>query len=79
MIRHLKLISRFYKELALANLLVTLACIYLISYFGEKAREILGILFWFKLITILCFLYFVLQRKHNELYYYQNLGVTKMH
>jgi hypothetical protein len=76
--RTLKLITRFYSGIFLANFLVTLGCVYLMWLFNAHAIEIMGVLFWFKIITIAIMFYGSIYYKKNELYYYQNLGVSKI-
>jgi Mg2+/Co2+ transporter CorB len=75
--RTLKLITRFYGGIFLANFLVTLSCIYLFSHAEKDAYKIIGVLFWYKVITIIMVFYTAVYYKKNELYYYQNLGVSK--
>jgi len=76
--RTLKLITRFYGGVFLANFLVTLCCIYMVWFYGQKAIEIIGILFWFKTGTIAAIFFSSVYYRKQELYYYQNLGVGKM-
>ena len=76
--RELKLITRFYGGLFFADFLVTLSCVFLIRLYGQQFYEIIGILFWFKVITIVVIFYAAIYYKPNELYYYQNLGLTKI-
>ncbi len=76
--RALKLISRFYKQIFFANFLISLSCFYLLRQFGGGAFEIIGALFWFKIITVWIILYSTITYKKKELYYYQNLGVSKL-
>jgi hypothetical protein len=78
LMRTLKLITRFYSGIFLANFLVTLGCVYLVWLYSANAIEIMGILFWFKIITIAVIFYGSIYYKKNELYYYQNLGVSKI-
>ena len=75
--RALKLITRFYSGIFLANFLVTLSCVWLLASYGAKAHQIVGILFWYKIIAIILIFYTAIHYKRNELYYYQNLGVSK--
>ncbi len=75
--RSLKLISRFYTGLFLANLLVTLSCIGLRIVFGDKVHLVLPILFWYKAIATVLIFYLGTYNKKNEFYYYQNLGVSR--
>ncbi len=76
--RTLKLITRFYSGIFFANLLITLSCIGLIVYFGSRSRELIGVLFWYKIITIGIIFYATIFYRKKELYYYQNLGVSKV-
>jgi hypothetical protein len=75
--RTFKLITRFYSGIFLANFLVTLSCVFLLWSFGAKAHDIRGILFWYKVITIAMIFSLSIHYKKQELYYYQNLGVSK--
>ena len=76
--RKLKLITRFYSGIFVANILVTFSCLFIIGFYQAKGIEIIGILFWFKISTLFAIFYLsVLYRKH-ELYYYQNLGISKL-
>ncbi len=76
--RTLKLITRFYGGIFLANFLVTLCCIYIIWFYGQKSIEIIGVLFWFKTGTIAAIFFGSVYYRKQELYYYQNLGISKM-
>jgi type III secretory pathway component EscU len=38
----------------------------------------MGILFWYKVITLPMIFYTAIHYKKQELYYYQNLGVSKL-
>lgn len=76
--RTFKLITRFYGELFLANFLVSLSCLFLLSHFGKHPVEIMGILFWYKVITIVAIFYLAAFYKKNEFYYYQHLGIPKI-
>jgi hypothetical protein len=71
--RTLKLIARFYSGIFFVNLLITLGSIPAIH-----AHKLLGAIFWFKLITIGIVFYFTASYKKKELYYYQNLGLSKL-
>jgi hypothetical protein len=75
--RSLKLITRFYGGIFLANFLVSLSCVYLLRLYGRNAYEIIMILFWYKVITIALIFYTAIFYRKNELYYYQNLGISK--
>jgi hypothetical protein len=74
----LRLITRFYSGIFLANFLVSLSCVFLIWTFGAKAHHLIGILFWYKVITLALVFYLAVHYKSRELYYYQNLGVSKL-
>jgi hypothetical protein len=76
--RTLKLITRFYGGIFSANFLITLSCIFLLGVYGHYAYQILGILFWYKVLSIILIFYTAIFYKKNELYYYQNLGVSKL-
>lgn len=76
--RTLKLITRFYGGIFLANFLVTLSCIFLFSHAGHDPYKIIGVLFWYKVITIIMIFYTADHYKKKELYYYQNLGISKL-
>ena len=76
--RTLKLITRFYGGIFFANFLITLSCIGLICYFGTLAHKLIGMLFWFKVITIGVIFYGAIRYQKKEMYYYQNLGVSKL-
>lgn len=76
--RTVKLIARFYRDLFLANFLISLSCVFLLAHLGKEAYEIIGVLFWYKVITITLIFYSAIFYKKNELYYYQSLGVSKL-
>jgi hypothetical protein len=75
--RKINLITRFYGALFLANFLVTLSCVYLLGRAGKDAQTLVAVFFWYKLITIILVFYTAIHYKKNELYYYQNLGISK--
>ncbi|ASU32966.1 hypothetical protein [Mucilaginibacter xinganensis] len=76
--RTLKLITRFYSGIFLANFLVTLSCIGIIGFYGVLAHKLMGILFWYKIISIGMIFSTAVYYKKREMYYYQNLGVSKI-
>jgi len=76
--RSLILITRFYGKIFLVNFLVSLTCIYLLGNYGNKGFEIIGVLFWYKIISIAVLLYTAIYYQKQELYYYQNLGISKL-
>jgi len=77
MMRTLSLIRRFYSGFFFANFLITLSCLGLLIFYGSKAHFILSTLIWYKVIAMLIILTMVLKHKKKELYYYQNLGISK--
>ena len=74
----IKLIARFYKGFFLADLLVTLSCVYILRIYAAQANKIIGFLFWFKLATLAVIFCSSAHYRNKELYYYQNLGVSKL-
>ncbi|HEY2581309.1 MAG TPA: hypothetical protein VGI43_05865 [Mucilaginibacter sp.] len=74
----LKLITRFYGKIFLANFLVSLSCVYLLGNYGDRAYEIIIVLFWYKVISIVLLFYMAVYYQKQELYYYQNLGISKL-
>lgn len=76
--RTLKLIARFYGGIFFANFLITLSCIGLIIFYGPRSRELMGVFFWYKVITIGMVFSTAIHYKKREMYYYQNLGVSKV-
>lgn len=75
--RTIRLIARFYGAIFLANFLVTLSCIYLLAMAGKNDRAIVAVFFWYKLISMMLIFYTAIHYKKQELYYYQNLGISK--
>src|SRR5580704_8865451 len=76
--RTIKLTTRFYGKIFLANFLVSLSCVYLLANYGDKAYEIIIVLFWYKVIVIILLFYTAIYYQKQELYYYQNLGISKL-
>ncbi|HVW95426.1 MAG TPA: hypothetical protein VHA56_05630 [Mucilaginibacter sp.] len=76
--RAFKLIARFYRGIFPANFAITVSCLWLISSYGEKATKLIGVLFWYKIITITIVFFGWLYYHHRQLYYYQNLGISKL-
>jgi len=74
--RTLKLVTRFYSTIFLVNFLITMSCVYLMIHLGTGAFEIVGVLFWFKVCALAVIFYFSVTYNKNELYYYQNLGIS---
>jgi hypothetical protein len=75
--RTLKLIARFYRGIFLVNFFVTIVTVYAITFHRDQANKLIGTFFWGKIITIALIIYFAFTAKKKELYYYQNLGVSK--
>lgn len=73
----IRLIITFYKSFAFASNLITLSCLYLINFYGEKAIHIIQALFWYKIITLGLIFYYIHSFKKDKFYYYKNLGLTK--
>ncbi len=76
--RTLKLIARFYRGFFLPNILVTISCVYIQHETAAAKFGVTGVLFWYKLITMALILWYILSDKKKELYYYQNLGISKV-
>ncbi|MDB5087794.1 MAG: hypothetical protein JWR09_1788 [Mucilaginibacter sp.] len=76
--RTLKLITRFYNGIFWANLFITLCCVGIMGIYRDRAYKIIGMLFWFKVITIAVIFYAAIHYQKKEMYYYQNLGVSKL-
>ena len=75
--RTLKLIARFYRGILLPNLFVTIVSVYAIASHRDQANKLIGTFFWGKIVTVGMIIYFAFVAKKKELYYYQNLGVSK--
>jgi hypothetical protein len=75
--RKLRLITRFYNGIFLTNFLVTFSCVYSIRYFGDDVYKIIGLLFWYKVISMILVFYIAVHSRKNE-HYYQNLGISKL-
>jgi len=76
--RTLKLIARFYQGIFLANFLVTASCIGLIIFYGRHVIEIMFVIFWYKIATMALNFWTAIYYQKHELYYYRNLGVSKL-
>jgi len=75
--RTLKLIARFYRGIFMANFFVTIVSVYAIITHRDQANKLIGTFFWGKIVTLALIIYFAFIAKKKELYYYQNLGVSK--
>ena len=76
--RKLRLITRFYMGIFMANSLVTLSSLYIMWIYKANAVEIIGVLFWYKVIALGLITFAAMYYNKNQLYYYQNLGVSKI-
>jgi type III secretory pathway component EscU len=54
--------------------MITVACIWLFYKYGISSYSAL---FWLKIVTLGLIYYFVKKYKSKEIYYYQNLGISK--
>ena len=50
----------------------------MLKYYGDTAFKLIGNMFWVKVISIGLIFYSSVIYKKKELYYYQNLGVSKL-
>lgn len=75
--RTLKLIARFYRGIFVANFLVTVVSVFAIASHRHQANKLIGTFFWGKLITLALMIYIAFASRRKELYYYQNLGLSK--
>lgn len=75
--RTFKLITRFYSGFFLVNFLVTLSLVCAAALHRDVAGKLVGLFFWCKIISIAIVAYAAISYRKKELYYYQNLGVTK--
>ena len=69
-----RLIFTFYKSFFLATSLITIVCVNLFWKYGISTFTVL---LWFKVATLILVYFFIRSAKGKELYYYQNLGVSK--
>ena len=76
--RTLKLIARFYNGIFWPNFLVTFILIYAIILHPEYMSKLIGTFFWCKVLTTGAVFFSAMTYKKKELYYYQNLGVSKV-
>ena len=47
-------------------------------HFGDDVYKIIGLLSWYKVISLILVFYITVYYRKNEQYYYQNLGVSKL-
>ncbi len=74
MIKTIRLLLTFYRSYFITTFFLTCCCIKLYLQLG---MVYFTALFWFKIITLALIYYAVNANEHHELYYYQNLGVSK--
>lgn len=72
--KNLRLIFTFYRSFWFATSIITIACI---SIFWKYGILTFKTLFWLKIITLAIVYFFINKHKAKEIYYYQNLGVSK--
>ena len=72
--KKLHLIIKFYKSYAFASCAITITCMYFPFNYGIGT---FSQLFWFKVVSLGIIFYLNNSYKHNEFYYYRNLGVSK--
>ncbi len=65
----------FYKSFALIGFLLTLVCLFIIYSNGVK---MFTVVFWFILLTIVLIVFYTNNSRKQELYYYKNLGISKL-
>jgi hypothetical protein len=70
----LQLLYTFYKNFIFISAVITGGCTYL---FWKWGANIIAVLCWLKVITMVLTFLFVNSYKKKEYYYYQNLGVSK--
>jgi hypothetical protein len=75
LLRTIKLILTFYRSFFIASTAITVCCIWIIQKNGIST---FSPVFWFKIATLGLIYYFVSNYKAKEIYYYQNLGVSKI-
>lgn len=73
--RTLRLIIHFYKSFAIPGILISLGCASVIRSHGLAT---LTALFWFKIATMGAVFYLRNNFRENEMYYYKNLGVSRL-
>jgi hypothetical protein len=74
MIKVIRLLFTFYRSYFIATFFTTCCCINIYTKIGIVAFTAL---FWFKITTLALIYYYINANKAHELYYYQNLDVSK--
>ena len=54
-----------------------LVSVYAIASHRDQANKLIGTFFWGKLVALALMIYIAFASKRKELYYYQNLGLSK--
>jgi len=75
MAKKLRLIFHFYRSFAFPSTLLTAACVIIVYTNGLST---ITALFWFKIATLALMVYYFSSYKRHELYYYKNLGVSRL-
>ncbi|MES2109479.1 MAG: hypothetical protein V4577_12055 [Bacteroidota bacterium] len=75
--RNLTLIARFSRGIFPVNFLMTMVSVYAIASHRDQANKLIGTFFWGKLVALALMIYIAFASKRKELYYYQNLGLSK--
>lgn len=74
-LKTIKLITTFYRSFFIATSAITICCIWIFQKYGIST---FFAIFWFKIITLGLIYYFIKNYKAKEIYYYQNLGISKI-
>ena len=75
LLKIIKLILTFYRSFFVATTSITICCIWI---FQKNGISSYFALFWFKIATLGLIYFFIKTYKSKEIYYYQNLGVSKI-
>jgi len=73
-LKTLRLISAFYQSFFISTWIITGCCLWI---FGEYGWISFSSLVWLKIFTLGLVFFFMDKYKRHEIYYYQNLGVSK--
>lgn len=74
----IRLILTFYKSFAFLSFTITFVSLGLIYGFGKNGIYMIQIFFWFKIFTLAVIVYSTNVYKKNEIYYYKNLGLSRL-
>ncbi len=75
LLKKIKIIFTFYRSFFIASNTITVCCIFI---FLKNGISVYFPLFWFKIVTLGLIYYFLRSYKSKEIYYYQNLGISKI-